>query len=256
VGHGAGTGIVDPPMIVNDGSNPSLNQVFVTTGCSNIIGFGGSINQIPANFTSASTFTTVDLGSAEGLGSCTTGNVHGAMFDDAFWSSGSAGGHMMACGFVSGTVTNRLTPSNPKMYEFGFDANHLITENGQTTWVVSSVKGSECSPLTEFSDGTTDRLFFGYGSGTEGFIKSSNISTGFPAPSSCSNGNPTSTCVTASHKLGGTSGIIIDNEVSNGGANIYFTTLAPGSVNGQRCRASGGIANPYCAVKLTQAGLQ
>ena len=45
----------------------------------------------------------VDLGSGNGQGSCTTGNVHGAMFDDAFWTSGTAGGHMMACGFVSGS---------------------------------------------------------------------------------------------------------------------------------------------------------
>jgi len=44
--------------------------------------------------------------------------------------------------------------------------------------------------------------------------------------------------------------------LSNGGSNIYFSTLAPGSVNGQNCSAPGGAANPYCAVKLTQSGLQ
>jgi hypothetical protein len=49
---------------------------------------------------------------------------------------------------------------------------------------------------------------------------------------------------------------VIDNQVSNGGANIYFSTIAPGSVNGQKCHASGGTANPYCAVKLTQSALQ
>jgi hypothetical protein len=32
--------------------------------------------------------------------------------------------------------------------------------------------------------------------------------------------------------------------------------MAPGSVNAQKCNVSGGTANPYCAVKLTQAGLQ
>lgn len=255
VGHGAGTGIVDPPIVVNDSANPAVNQVFVTTGCSNIVGIGGAINQIPANFTSSSTYTSVDLGSGNGTGNCTTGNVHGAMFDDAFWTSGTTAGHMMACGFVSGTAGTPLVPSNPKMYKFAFDANHLITATGQATWVINNTKGAECSPLTEFSNGTTDRLFFGVGSTGDGFIKSSNITAGFPAASSCSDGNPTSTCVTAPKALGGTSGIVIDNQVSNGGTNIYFTTLAPGSVNGQRCRASG-IANPYCAVKLTQAGLQ
>ena len=49
---------------------------------------------------------------------------------------------------------------------------------------------------------------------------------------------------------------MIDNQLSNGGTNIYFSTMAPGSVNGQKCNVSGGTANPYCAVKLTQSGLQ
>jgi hypothetical protein len=49
---------------------------------------------------------------------------------------------------------------------------------------------------------------------------------------------------------------VIDNELSNGGTNIYFSTMTAGSVNGQKCNVSGGSANPHCAVKLTQAGLQ
>jgi hypothetical protein len=256
VGHGAGTGVVDPPIVVNDTANPAVNQVFSFTGCSNILGIGGAVNQIPANFTSATTFTTVDLGSGTGAGDCTTGNVHGGTFDNRFWLNGSTNGHMMACGFVSGTTGTPLVPSNPKMYMFSFNASHLITSTGATSWVVNNTKGDECSPLTEFSDGTTDRLFFGVGGSGDGFIKSSTITTSLSVPTSCTNGNPTSTCVTAPAKLGGTSGIIVDNQVSNGGTNIYFTTLAPGSVNGAKCNVSGGLANPYCAVKLTQAGLQ
>jgi hypothetical protein len=49
---------------------------------------------------------------------------------------------------------------------------------------------------------------------------------------------------------------VIDNQLSNGGTNIYFSTLAAGSVNSQKCHVAGGAANPYCAVKLTQSGLQ
>jgi hypothetical protein len=62
--------------------------------------------------------------------------------------------------------------------------------------------------------------------------------------------------VTAPHALGGTSGIVVDNQLSNGGTNIYFTTLPVGGVNGQKCNVTGGSNNPYCAVKLTQSGLQ
>jgi hypothetical protein len=60
----------------------------------------------------------------------------------------------------------------------------------------------------------------------------------------------------AANQLGGISAIVIDNQLSNGGTNLYFSTIAPGSLNGQMCNVSGGTANPYCAVKLTQSALQ
>jgi hypothetical protein len=98
-------------------------------------------------------------------------------------------------------------------------------------------------------------LFFGVGSATkQAYIESSTITTSLSTPN-CTT-TATSTCVTAPDALGGTSGIIVDNQLSNGGTNIYFSTMAAGSVNGQNCHATGGTATPYCAVKLTQAGLQ
>ncbi len=262
VGHGAGTGIVDPPIIVNDSANPAIDQVFAFTGCSNVIGIGGGISQVPANFTSASAFSTADLGSATGAGDCTGGNVHSGDFDNAFWMNGTTSGHIMACGFVSGKPGAGLTPSNPKMYMYPFVGGQVPGPPAAptTSWAINNSLGDECSPLTEFFDGTTDRLFFGVGGPaagpSDGFIKSSSITAGLPVASGCSNGAPTATCVTAPHKLGGTSGIIVDNQLANGGANIYFGTLAPGSVNGQKCNVAGGTANPYCAVKLTQGALQ
>ena len=258
-GHGAGTGIVDPPIVVNDSANPTTNQVFSFTGCSQVLGIGGAVNQIAADFTNATTFTTVDLGSGTGTGDCTTGNVHAGTFDNAFWLNGTTSGHMIACGFVQGSSGTPRIPSNPQIYFFPF-ASHLITSTGSSTFVVNSTRGDECSPLTEFFDGTTDRFFFGVGNsatGTpDGFLESSAITTSLTTP--VCGAAPTASCVKAPAALGGTSGIVIDNQVSNGGANIYFTTLAVGSVNAQKCPsgAPGGSANPYCAVKLTQSGLQ
>jgi len=162
---------------------------------------------------------------------------------------------MIACGFVSGTTGAPLIPSNPKIYFFPFNStSHLITSTGSTSFVVNNTVGDECSPLTEFYDGTTDRLFFGVGSTTDGFLETSTITSSLTTPT-CT-GAPTSSCVRAPSALGGTSGIVIDNQLSNGGTNIYFTTLAPGSVNGQNCHVTGGAATPYCAVKLTQSALQ
>ncbi|MFZ1140975.1 MAG: hypothetical protein ABR881_19030 [Candidatus Sulfotelmatobacter sp.] len=251
---GAGTGIVDPPIAVTDPANTTTDQVFAFTGCSYVVGIGGAISQLPANFATGvpTTTNTVDLGSASGSGDCTGKNVHSGTFDNAFWVNGSTSGHMITCGFVN----NGGVPANPQMYFFPF-ATHVITSTGKSTFLINTTKGDECSPLTEFYNGATDRLFFGVGStgsGSDGFLESSTITTSLTTPT-CT-GAPTSSCVTSPHALGGTSGIVIDNQVSNGGTNIYFSTLAAGSVNGQTCHVSGGTANPYCAVKLTQSALQ
>ena len=69
---------------------------------------------------------------------------------------------------------------DPKMYFFPF-ASNVITSTGSTTFVVNNTKGDECSPLTEFYDGTTDRMFFGVGS-TDGFLESSKITSSLATP--------------------------------------------------------------------------
>jgi hypothetical protein len=251
VTHGAGTGVVDPPIAVTDPANSTTDQVFAFTGCSYVLGIGGAVSQFPANFATGvpTTSNTVDLGSATGAGDCTGKNVHSGTFDNAFWVNGSTSGHMIACGFVN----NGGVPANPQMYFFPF-ASHVITSTGKSTFLINTTKGDECSPLTEFYNGATDRLFFGVGSTTDGFLESSTITASLTTPT-CT-GAPTSSCVTSPSALGGTSGIVIDNQVSNGGTNIYFSTLAAGSVNGQQCNVSGGVASPHCAVKLTQSALQ
>jgi hypothetical protein len=259
-GNGAGTGVVDPPIAVTDISNPGTDQVFAFTGCSYILGVGGAVTQLPANFTTGPSSqnnpgNTVNLGSATGDGDCTGNNVHSGTFDNAFWVNGSASGHFIACGFENGvgTTTNPAVP--PEMYFFPFVSN-TISSTGSSSFLINSNKGQECSPLTEFYNGTNDMLFWGVGVSTsQSYLESSTISSTGLATPTCST-TATSTCVTAPDALGGTSGIVIDNQVSNGGTNIYFTTLAGGSVNGQSCHVTNGTTTPYCAVKLTQSGLQ
>ena len=250
--HGAGTGIVDPPIAVTDPANPTTDQVFAFTGCSVVLGIGGAVSQLPANFTSSSTLSsgnTVDLGSASGDGDCTGKNAHSGTFDNAFWVNGSTSGHMIACGFVH---VRRCTGASGDVH-VSLYAGVLNNGTAPSTFQINTTLGDECSPLTEFYNGTTDRLFFGVGS-TDGFLESSTITTSLTIPT-CT-GAPTSTCVTTPSALGGTSGIVIDNQLSNGGTNIYFSTMAAGSVNGQQCNVSGGSATPHCAVKLTQSALQ
>lgn len=258
----AGTGVVDPPIAVTDPANPTTDQVFAFTGCSYFNEVGGAITQLAANFTTGPSSqtnpgNTANLGSASGTGDCTGENVHSGTFDNAFWVNGSTSGHIIACGFVNDDGVG----GPAEMYMFPF-ASHVITNTATATFNISSTKGAaeECSPLTEFYNGTSDMLFFGIGSSTAtSYLQSSTLTTSTPymATPTCS-GSSTSTCVTAPSALGGTSGIIIDNEVSSGGTNIYFSTLAVGDVAGQKCPSgvTGGSSNPYCAVKLTQSGLQ
>ena len=77
-----GTGIIDPPIAVTDPANPTTDQVFAFTGCSEVQGIGGAVTQVPANFTTGapSTANTVNLGSATGDGDCTGLNVHSGNF--------------------------------------------------------------------------------------------------------------------------------------------------------------------------------
>jgi len=252
---GPGTGVVDSPIVITDVANPAVNQVFAFTGCSIVQGIGGAVSQLPANFTSATgatTSNTVDLGSGSGNGDCTGGNVYSGTVDNAFWVNGSAAGHMIMCGFKSGTAGAPLKPSYPIMYFFPFLSN-VITSTGSSTFPVNTTVGEECSPLTEFYNGTTDKMFFGVGGSSNATIESSTITTSLTTPSCGS--VATASCVKTPSALGGISGIVIDNMLSNGGTNFYFTTLAPGSVNSQQCNVTGGTATPYCAVKLTQSGL-
>src|ERR1700733_3605367 len=189
---GPGTGIVDPPIAVTDPANSATDQIFAFTGCSYVGGIGGAISQLPATFTTGvpTTANTVNLGSASGNGDCTGKNVHAGAFDNAFWLNGSTTGHITACGFVN----NGGNPAQPQMYFFPF-ASNVITSTGSSTFVIDNTLGDECSPLTEFYDGTTDRLFFGLGGSTDGFLESSAITSSLATPT-CT-GAPTSSCVTS-----------------------------------------------------------
>jgi hypothetical protein len=79
VGNGAGTGVVDPPIVAFDPANPAVDQVFAFTGCSQIQGVGASISQMPANFTGTSYtgYTTVNMGSGHGNGDWQDVSRHG-----------------------------------------------------------------------------------------------------------------------------------------------------------------------------------
>jgi len=112
----------------------------------------------------------------------------------------------------------------------------------------SNPNGS-CSPLLDFYDGTTDRLFVGTGnytgSGGANLVTEWNVNTRIASSS-------TAPSVTAANEWGGTSAFSVDN-ISNApqAARIYLGTLFPPGSGTSPCGAGN-----YCAVKQTRSGLQ
>jgi hypothetical protein len=114
-----------------------------------------------------------------------------------------------------------------------------------------------CSPITEFFDGSVDRIFVGMGdpNGTDGAnaVTMWDVTTQLNNTSGPGGTLPTPTA-TASPYLGGTTGFTIDNNATGvaQAESIYFSTLSPDAMTGT------GTCNPnhFCAVKLTQSGLQ
>ena len=109
---------------------------------------------------------------------------------------------------------------------------------------------AECSPLSELKNGTTDRLFAGVTVGGGSLCASAGCAQSFDGI----NGTIPSTTTHTTGENGGTSGIVVDNVSSSAEASsIYFSTLSGATSSATGCK-SGGLG--YCAVKLTQSGLQ
>ncbi len=173
-------------------------------------------------------------------------------FDNAYFTAGpkSGAGTLYACGTQSGGTTG----TKPSLYALSFSSPNGIMNATPAMSNDTKINGASnpagtCSPLLDFFDGTTDRLFAGTGtySGTTG----ANLVTEWTTTSQITS-NTTSPNASATGYWGGTSAFTIDNvSLAPQTTSIYFGTLhAPASGT-----APCGTGN-YCAVKLTQSGLQ
>ncbi|MBZ5546881.1 MAG: hypothetical protein LAO22_02800 [Acidobacteriia bacterium] len=136
-----------------------------------------------------------------------------------------------------------------------FTLNFLGTGLINTTPVMTQNKNINpgganglCSPLTDFFDGTRDRLFVGVGNWTD--ATGANVVQMWDITNRITSAVATPTAA-ASPYLGGTTGFTIDNASAQAqAASIYFSTLFANATT-TTCGA-----NNYCAVKLTQSGLK
>jgi hypothetical protein len=161
-------------------------------------------------------------------------------FDEAYYDSGGTG-NLYACG-TSGTVN--------ALWQIPITAGVMgIPVLGPA---LTSADGT-CSPITEFQNGSTDRIFLSItGNAVTGapigcpFVAGCIMSFDITNPATW---GPTKITAATGIVTQGTSGIVIDNSSSAGGASqVYFTPLAD-----QACTTLGGTGG--CAIQASQSGL-
>ncbi len=233
----AGDGIDDAPVV-----DASTGKVYVFVRGDNTAGAGrrAQVVQLPSGFAAGSTGASAGASAASVSSNNTlpaTAFFAGS-FDNTYYNSVNGTGHMYVCGTNGGLTA---------LWQITVTAGALGTATAGPTLTTANV---ECSPVVEFNNGSTDRIFLsvtndavtggviGCGTAT-GCIMSFNVTAG-TVPST-----------TSAHALeaGGTSGIIVDGSSGSAGASqVYFTPLA-----NQTCTTSGGTGG--CAIQASQSGL-
>ena len=201
-----------------------------------------SVTQLPVSLASSSN-------APMGKASTNAYNVlfYGA-FDNNYFNNGAANAAstLYSCGADTTTTEQDL-------YALNFNATSGVMNTtpvmGPNKTVNPSGTNGTCSPITEFYDGSKDRIFVGMGE--HAAATGSNVVSMFDI----TNGRPTSTTAptaqTTEIYIGGPGGIIVDNNdtTDSQADSVYFSTIYTSAAS------ACGNGN-YCAVKLTQGALQ
>lgn len=190
-----------------------------------------SVTQMPTSLASA---TAVELGAK----SANTNKIlfYGA-FDNNYYTNGpaNAASTLYSCGTAAAGAT---TAQN--LYSISFIAGTGVVNTTPAMSLNKNVNGGGtkngvCSPITEFYDGTNDRIFVGMGE--PGATSGANIVTMWKVNSRLTNTSgtggtmPTYTAQATGY-LGGASGFAADNASTDAQAeSIYFSTEDVGSAS-------------------------
>jgi hypothetical protein len=212
-GYAGGANVItDPPLV--DSTNVRV-YVFGNSEAGSAIPF---VRQYRYSATAVTALQVFQNTKAASFG------IHAGAFDEDYYSDTPTNGHLYF-------AAPKASSSTTELFKIGF-VSPLELKTAQNSSTALCAAGCETSPLTEFKNGTADRIFY------------SVLSTG--TVGSATTGLALTTATTT--YPGGTSGIIVDNAVFplQQASSIYFGTLGTGAC---------GTGN-YCAVKLTQSGLQ
>jgi hypothetical protein len=207
-----------------------------------------SVTQLPVDLSSAAV---VPLGPATGFSDYPT--LFLGTFDNNYLTNGPAvsGSTLYTCG------TDATNAAAQDLFAIAFHVNTGVAMFNPAMTANSNVNPSGqqglCSPIEEFFDGTTDRIFVGMGDPNYASDSlGSNVVTMWDVTTQLTD-PATPATLTATGYLGGTTDFAVDGASSASQAqSIYFGTLSP-------CPATGATLcgnNHYCAVKLTQSTLQ
>jgi hypothetical protein len=210
-----------------------------------------SMTQLPVDLSSA---VVVPLGPANEFPSYPI--LFLGTFDNNYLTNGpaNASSTIYSCG------TDPTTNTLQDLYAISFDptsippglANTIPAMSANTNVNPSGQQGL-CSPIEEFFDGTTDRIFVGMGDpnyATDSL--GSNVVTMWDVTTQLTSSSTLPTA-TGTGYLGGTTDFAVDGASSAAQAqSIYFGTLSPDPATGTTICGN----NHYCAVKLTQSTLQ
>ena len=269
-------GIVDAPLV--DAAAGTV-YVFVgndantsgSAGCDNAAGCNGIFRFATSSFTTTSntgTTCTATSNTAWATGSncgveSAIGNalisspVYDGAFDNTYMTAGGSPttGNLWTCGYGSSTGgIPRLVYSPMSTSGFGSttDKITLATEIGGNPGGNLTSGASTCSPVTEFFN-TDDYIYMSVTA--LGTVTTSPTCAGACIYSYTVTSTP---AATVSHGLpvsGGSSGMIIDNNGTSGGSQIYFSYLSA-ATSSIPCPSPSSATGGGCAVQASQSGLQ
>jgi hypothetical protein len=177
-------------------------------------------------------------------------------FDNNYLTNGpaNASSTIYSCG------TDPTTNTLQDLYAISFDptsippglANTVPAMSANTNVNPSGQQGL-CSPIEEFFDGTTDRIFVGMGDPNYATDTLGSNAVTMWVVNTRLTSSTTMPTETGTGYLGGTTDFAVDGASSAAQAqSIYFGTLSPDPATGTTICGN----NHYCAVKLTQSTLQ
>ena len=258
IGHGAGgtvasgslgsNGITDSPTV-----DPSIGNVYVFVRGDSAAGAAkrSGVCQFTTSFAAGSTCSVA--GGNEAQVSASNATLPGTRFfagdfDNGYFSSANGTGNLYVCANSLVGATTATT-----VWQIPVTAGALGTpvEGPQI-----ATANAECSPVTEFMNGATDRIFLSVAaSGQTAAPIGCPLNTGCIMSFDITNpaiwGTATATAATAS-VAGGSSGVIIDSSSGPpGSSQIYFTPLATGN-----CTTATGQGIGGCAIQASQAAIQ